>query len=134
LETLLEELLRVDCKAGGSSCQSITNFAGLFSNIQISRFTSVNDKINQTSGDKMSFINRYSFLIVSGVAALLLGFFLFRKRVDSSSLITFGALILGLLLAFFLLRPKSSPSQEVDEILDQIGTGQPVLLQFQSEY
>jgi cell division protein FtsW (lipid II flippase) len=95
---------------------------------------SYNDKINQTIGEKMSFINQYSFLIVSGVAVILLGIYLYRKRVDRSSFITFGALILGLLLAFFLLHPASSPSQEVDGILDRIGTGQPVLLQFQSDY
>ena len=82
----------------------------------------------------MSFINQYSFLIVSAVVVVLLGIYLFRKQVDRSGFITFGALILGLLLAFFLLHPGSSPSQEVDEILEQIGTGQPVLLQFQSDY
>lgn len=82
----------------------------------------------------MSFINQYSFLIISAVAVVLLGIYLFRKQVDRSSYITLGALILGLILAFFLLRPGSSPSQEVDEILDRIGTGQPVLLQFQSDY
>jgi cell division protein FtsW (lipid II flippase) len=93
-----------------------------------------NDKINQTLGVKMSFINQYSFLIISGVVVIFLGIYLFRKKVDRSNIITFGALILGLLLAFFLLHPKSSPSQEMDEILDQVGSGQPVLLQFQSDY
>jgi hypothetical protein len=33
METLLEELYRVDCKAGGESCQSIVAFAGGFQTI-----------------------------------------------------------------------------------------------------
>ena len=82
----------------------------------------------------MPFINQYSFLIAAGVVVVLLGFYLFRKRVDRSSFVTLGALLLGLLLAFFLLRPGSSPPQGVDEILVQIGSDQPVLLQFQSDY
>jgi hypothetical protein len=82
----------------------------------------------------MPFINQYSFLIAAGIVAVLLGFYLFRKRLDRSSFVTLGALILGLLLAFFLLRPGSSPPQDVNQILTQIGSGQPVLLQFQSDY
>ncbi|OGO16588.1 MAG: hypothetical protein A2Z14_11515 [Chloroflexi bacterium RBG_16_48_8] len=82
----------------------------------------------------MSFLNQYSFLIAAIVGVVLLGFLLFRKSVDRSSVITFSALILGLLLSFFLLRPGTSSSQKVDEVLGQIGSGQPVLLQFQSDY
>jgi hypothetical protein len=82
----------------------------------------------------MSFINKYSFLIAAAVVLILFGFYLFRKNVNSGSLITFGALILGLLLAFFLLRPRRGPSLAVDDIVEQIGAGKPVLLQFQSDY
>jgi hypothetical protein len=92
------------------------------------------DRINLTIGEEMSFINQYSFLVIAGLAAALLGYFLFRNGVDRSSLITFGSLILGLLLAYFLLRPGSSPALSVSEILSKIGSGKPVLLEFQSEY
>ncbi len=82
----------------------------------------------------MSFVNQYSYLIAAGVILILLGVYLLRKGLDRSSFISLAALIFGLLLAFFLLRPETSPSLEVDEVLEQIGSGQPVLLEFQSEY
>jgi fructose-specific phosphotransferase system IIC component len=82
----------------------------------------------------MSFINQYSYLIAAGVVLILLGIYLIRRGVDRSSFITFGALILGLLMAFVLLRPGTSLSLKLDDVLDQIGSGQPVLLEFQSEY
>jgi len=82
----------------------------------------------------MSFLNQYSYLIIAFMGVALLGFFLFRKNPDRNNLISLGALILGLLLAFFLLRPGPGSSQSVEEVLSQIGAGKPVLLQFQSEY
>lgn len=91
-------------------------------------------KSMQQPGVFMSFINQYSFLIVAVAAVLILGFFLFRKRVEGSNFVTLGALILGLVFAFLLLRPKLIPSQDVEGVVTQIGSGQPVLIQFQSEY
>lgn len=82
----------------------------------------------------MTFINQYSFLIVAVATILLLGFYLLRKGIEGSSFIAIGALVLGILLAFLLLRPGSSFSQETENVLAQIGSGQPVLLQFQSNY
>ena len=88
----------------------------------------------QPSGVIMTFINQYSFLIVAIATILLLGFYLLRKRIEGSNFIAIGALIFGILLAFFLLRPGSSSSQETEDVLTQIGSGRPVLLQFQSNY
>ncbi len=82
----------------------------------------------------MSFLNQYSYLIIAIAGVALLGFFLFRKNPDRNNFISIGALILGLLLALFLLRPKSGSSQSVEEVLNQIGVGQPILIQFQSDY
>jgi hypothetical protein len=45
-----------------------------------------------------------------------------------------GALTLGLMLSFLLLQPGSSTAQDTGEVLAQIGSGQPVLLEFQSNY
>jgi hypothetical protein len=82
----------------------------------------------------MNFINQYSFLIVAIAAIILLIFFLFRKGFEGGNLTLIGALILGLVLAFLILRPGVSSTQEAEEVLAQIGSGQPVLLQFQSNY
>jgi preprotein translocase subunit YajC len=91
-------------------------------------------KSKQPLGAVMTFINQYSFLIVAVVAILLLGFYLLRKRIERSSFIAIAALVFGILFAFLLLRPGSSSSQETEDVLAQIGSGRPVLLQFQSNY
>ena len=85
-------------------------------------------------GDDMSFINQHSFTIIAVVAVVLLAFFLFRKGYDVSNFTLVGALILGLIIAFLILKPGSSTLQESEEVLTQIGSGQPVLLEFQSNY
>jgi hypothetical protein len=82
----------------------------------------------------MDFINQYSFLIAATAAIVLLIFFLLRRGFEGSNLTLIGALILGLTLAFLILRPGVSSTQETEEVLAQIGSGQPVLLQFQSNY
>jgi hypothetical protein len=82
----------------------------------------------------MTFINQYSYGIFALAAVILLGFFLFRKGVQGSDFIAIGALILGFLLAFLFLRPGRSTTDDAETVLEQIGSGQAVLLQFQSNY
>jgi hypothetical protein len=91
-------------------------------------------KFMQSFGDDMPFINHYSFTIIAVIAIMLLAYFLFRKGFEASNLTLIGALILGLVLAFLILRPGPSTSQDSEEVLAQIGVGQPVLLEFQSNY
>jgi len=91
-------------------------------------------KFMEPIGDDMPFINQYSFTIIAVIAIVLLAYFLFRKGFEASNLTLVGALILGLVLAFLILRPGSSTSQDSEEVLSQIGNGQPVLLEFQSNY
>jgi len=82
----------------------------------------------------MSFINQYSFTIIAVIAVALLAYFLFRRGFEGNNFTLVGALIVGLVVAFLILRPGSSTSQESDKVLAQIGSGQPVLLEFQSNY
>ena len=91
-------------------------------------------KFMEPIGDDMRFINQYSFTIIAVIAIVLLAYFLFRKGFEPSNLTLVGALILGLVLAFLILRPGPSTSQDSEEVLAQIGAGQPVLLEFQSNY
>lgn len=82
----------------------------------------------------MSFINQNSFTIIAVASVGLLAFFLFRKGFEARNLFLVGALTLGLMLSFLLLQPGSSTAQDTGEVLAQIGSGQPVLLEFQSNY
>ena len=91
-------------------------------------------KFVEPDGVDMSFINQNSFTIIAVASVGLLAFFLFRKDFEARNLFLVGALTLGLMLSFLLLQPGSSTAQDTGEILAQIGSGQPVLLEFQSNY
>jgi hypothetical protein len=91
-------------------------------------------KFVQCLGDVMSAINQNSFTILAVIAVAVLCYFLFRKGFDARNLTLVGALILGLVLSLILLQPGPSTSQSSEEVLALIGSGQPVLLEFQSNY
>lgn len=82
----------------------------------------------------MSFLNQYSFTIIAMTAVVFLTYYLYRKGFERSNFTLIGALILGLVLAFLILRPGPSTYPESEQVLAQIGSGQPVLLEFQSNY
>jgi hypothetical protein len=80
------------------------------------------------------FINQHSFSLFAGASLLLLAAYLFRDGIQSSDIIAFGALILGLVIAFGLLQPGPSTLSAVAEVEAKIGAGKPVLIEFQSLY
>ncbi len=82
----------------------------------------------------MAFVNHYSFLLVAGMCTLALGLYVFRRGTRRSDLTALGALALGFVLAFVLLRPSASESADLDQVRARIGAGTPVLLELQSPY
>ena len=82
----------------------------------------------------MSFINQNSFTIIAVTAVSLLVYFLSRKGFEGSNFTLIGALIIGLVFAFLILKPGPSTLQYSEDLFTQIGSGQPVLLEFQSNY
>lgn len=79
-------------------------------------------------------INQYSFVLVALLAIGVLAVFLLRDGVRGSDLVAVGSLTLGFVLAFLLLRPAPSAFRQLEQVESQIGTGTPVLLEFQSPY
>jgi uncharacterized membrane protein len=82
----------------------------------------------------MSFFNQHSFTILSLLAFVILAFILLRDGVAANDIIALLALALGLGIAFLFFRPGKSTSDQAQEVSAQIGAGQPVLLEFQSNY
>jgi hypothetical protein len=80
------------------------------------------------------FINQFSFLLTALIAVGLLAFFLLRDGVKENDLLALAALLLGFVLAFFLLQPGPGTFPNAEIVIDQIGTGTPVLLEFLSPY
>lgn len=82
----------------------------------------------------MAFFNQHSFTIAGIVIVIIAGVLLFRNGAQSNDFIVLGALTLGLVVAFLLFRPGESTVLESEEVAAQIAKGQPVLLEFQSNY
>jgi hypothetical protein len=82
----------------------------------------------------MKLINQYSFPLIAAVVLLILVIFTLRGEPNWRHYVAFGALFLGIVLAYRFLNPGSSSSVESDRILTEIHSGSPVMLEFQSPY
>jgi hypothetical protein len=80
------------------------------------------------------FINQHSFSLFAAGSLIALAVYLFRDGVEVNDLVAFGALILGLVIAYGFLRPGASSLSQVAEVEAKIGHGQHVLLELQSPY
>jgi peptidoglycan/LPS O-acetylase OafA/YrhL len=79
--------------------------------------------------------NQYSLFLVVLVILAVVGVILFRKPPRLPELIAFFVILLGLVVAWFTLRPTQTPlSNAAEEVRARIGSGKPVLLEFQSPY
>lgn len=77
------------------------------------------------------FINQYSFVIFSALFLVLAGTFLLRGGMTWVRIAIFSVLLLGVVSAWFILRPRQING---DLVRETIGAGKPVLLEFQSPY
>lgn len=82
----------------------------------------------------MQFFNQNSFTIMAAVGWLGLAVFLLRDGVKTNDVIALAALAVGFGIAFWFLRPGPSTLNQADQVMERIGNGKPVLLEFQSNY
>jgi len=82
----------------------------------------------------MKFINQHSFFIFTGLLLLTAAFIILRTGITIPRLMLILGLILVMAMLYLVLNPGSSPSREVGQIQSRIGSGTPVLLEFQSQY
>jgi hypothetical protein len=80
------------------------------------------------------FLNQHSFTVGAAVALALLAIWLFRDGITLNDLLSFGALAVGLGIAYFLFNPGESSETDPEVVLEEIGAGTAVLLEFQSPY
>jgi thioredoxin 1 len=82
-----------------------------------------------------AFFNQYSFILLAVVLALMSGIILLTRKPRWNDYLAFGALVLGLTLAWGMLHPRQTPlMDDAQKVRDMIGAGTPVLLEFQSPY
>jgi hypothetical protein len=80
------------------------------------------------------FLNQHSFTIGAALALGLLGIWLFRDGITLNDLLAVGALVLGLGIAYFFFSPGESTETDPETVMEKIGAGTPVLLEFQSPF
>ena len=80
-------------------------------------------------------INQYSFIIISVFLILVAGLFLLRKQPKLKHFLAFGFIVLGFGTAWVVLRPQQTLSMgNASVVTGLIGSGTPVVLEFQSPY
>ena len=82
----------------------------------------------------MNLINKQSFTLAALLILIVMLFLLFRDGPKRRDFVILGVLVIGLAAIWLLVRPTASPINGVDEVSARIGTGTPVLLEFQSPY
>ena len=82
-----------------------------------------------------SMFNQYSLILILIAILAVVAFLLFRKGIRIQEIIAFLVIFAGLAVAWMALRPTQTPlSDAASNVQARIGTGRPVLLEFQSPY
>ncbi len=81
----------------------------------------------------MSFVNHYSFLILAVLILGVAAWRLLRNNPGRREWLLFGALAVVVLGGYYTFRPASGTQSPAADIQAQIGAGNPVLLEFQSQ-
>lgn len=82
----------------------------------------------------MLLLNQYSFLLLAAVCVLAMGLVLRRRGLHGYEVFALASLVVGFALAFWLLRPGPSSASDPGQLAAEIGSGTPVLLEFQSPF
>ena len=83
----------------------------------------------------MSILNQYSFLWLAAALTLVTAIVFLRKKPRWPEFLAVGMVVLGLVVAWSLLRPRQTVlSGQAAGVQESIGQGTPVLLEFQSPY
>jgi uncharacterized membrane protein YccC len=82
----------------------------------------------------MQIINQYSAVWVVAILVVITGALLLRHHPKWPRIVVFGLLVVGMTLAWFILRPRQTVQLSPSQVQASIGQGIPVLLEFQSPY
>lgn len=79
--------------------------------------------------------NQYSFITLAVGFTLVAGFILLTNKPKWNDYLAFGVIIIGLFTAWSILHPRQTPlMDDAKKVQAMIGSGTPVLLEFQSPY
>ena len=80
-------------------------------------------------------IREYSFIVIAVGLAIAAGLMLLANKPKLNDYLAFGVIVTGLVTAWVILHPRQTPLMDDAKVVRaMIGTGTPVLLEFQSPY
>ena len=82
----------------------------------------------------MQFVNQFSFLLLAGAVLLILGWIILRSQRSSSRWFALAALLLGLVISYWMFNPGPGTPFNAVELTDGRSRAVPVLLEFESPY
>jgi len=82
----------------------------------------------------MQFVNQFSFLILSGIVLLVLGWIVLRSRLSDMRWLALGALVVGLIVSFWIFNPGPGSTFDPAELRPGVERSGPTLLEFESPY
>lgn len=82
----------------------------------------------------MNPLNLYSALLLVLLILFIAGRYLLRRGASRGRSLAFGLLAVALIGGWLALRPVQTPHDAAAELRTQLGTGTPVLIEFQSPY
>ena len=82
-----------------------------------------------------SLFKEYSFVFVSIGLIIAAGFILLTNKPKWNEYLAFGVITLGVLTVWVILHPRQTPlMDDAKQVQSLIGSGTPVLLEFQSPF
>ena len=79
--------------------------------------------------------SEYSFIFISAGFSLIAGVILLANKPKWNDYLAFGVIVFGLVIVWTVLHPRQTLlMDDAKEVQAMIGTGKPVLLEFQSPY
>jgi hypothetical protein len=79
--------------------------------------------------------NHYSFVWIALGLTLVAGLVLLTNKPHLRDFVSFGVIVAGLIVAWLVLHPHQTPlMDDAKSVQAMIGSGTPVLLEFQSPY
>jgi hypothetical protein len=82
-----------------------------------------------------TFFREYSFIFVSIGLIIAAGFILLTNKPKWNDYLAFGVITLGLVTVWAILHPRQTPlMDDAKQVQALIGSGTPVLLEFQSPF
>jgi hypothetical protein len=82
-----------------------------------------------------SLLIAYSFLLLAAALTAVAALVLLTRHPKWNDYLAFGVIVAGLITAWFILHPRQTPLMDDAKMVQaMIGSGKPVLLEFQSPY